>query len=407
MLREKMKKSFPLFVILVLMTSMLACSIGPNLNFLFPSAETATLPAPTAAPRATLPPPAATLVQPRVTGSAPLVTDPGSLDTTLVSLYERVIPGVVSIEVATEQGGSQGSGFVFDKKGNIVTNFHVVEGATAIEVDFNSGLKVRGELVGKDPDSDLAVINVKAPESDLVPLPLADSDAVKVGQTVVALGNPFGLTGTMTLGIVSAKGRTLDSLRQSSGGGYFSSGDIIQTDAAINPGNSGGPLLNLKGEVIGINRAIRTTGTTTTGQPINSGIGFAIPSNIVKRVVPVLITSGTYDYPYLGLSFRPDLTLDEVEALGLKQQMGAYIVDVTAGGPGDRAGLKAGARTTAIPGLRAGGDLVISVDGRQVKAFNDLIGYILGNKSPGDKVTLIIMRDGQQKEVSLTLGKRP
>jgi 2-alkenal reductase len=166
-------------------------------------------------------------------------------------------------------------------------------------------------------------------------------------------------------------------------------------------------LLNLKGEVIGINRAIRTTGTTTTGQPINSGIGFAIPSNIVKRVVPVLITSGTYDYPYLGLSFRPDLTLDEVEALGLKQQMGAYIVDVTAGGPGDRAGLKAGARTTAIPGLRAGGDLVISVDGRQVKAFNDLIGYILGNKSPGDKVTLIIMRDGQQKEVSLTLGKRP
>ena len=223
-------------------------------------------------------------------------------DTLLTSLYEQVNPGIVAIQVLSQGGGSLGSGFVFDKQGHIVTNYHVVEGAQDLEVDFPSGLKVRGEVIGKDTDSDIAVIKVKAPEAALFPLELGDSEQIKVGQSVIAIGNPFGLTGTMTIGIVSARGRTFDSIRQAPDGANFSAGGLIQTDAAINPGNSGGPLLDLKGRVIGINRAIRTTNTTQEGEPSNSGVGFAVPINIVKRVVPVLIEKGSYDYPYLGVS---------------------------------------------------------------------------------------------------------
>ncbi len=218
-------------------------------------------------------------------------------DSLLTTLYEKVNPGIVSIQVLSQAGSSLGSGFVLDKAGYIVTNFHVVEGARDLEVDFPSGMKIRGEVVGTDLDSDLAVIKVNAPEESLFPLPLGDSNQLKIGQSVIAIGNPFGLTGTMTLGIVSARGRTLDSLRQSLEGGNFVAGGIIQTDAAINPGNSGGPLLNLYGEVIGINRAIRTDNSNASGEPTNSGIGFAIPINIVKRVAPVLIEKGSYDYP--------------------------------------------------------------------------------------------------------------
>ncbi len=236
---------------------------------------------------------------------------------------------------------------------------------------------------------------------------MGDSDQLQVGQQVIALGNPFGLTGTMTLGIVSAKGRTLDSLRQASSGSYFSAGDIIQTDASINPGNSGGPLLTMNGEVIGINRAIRTTGTTASGDPVNSGIGFAVPINIVKRVVPVLIAQGSYDYPYLGISFSSFLSLADYEALGVNQTSGAYIVSITAGGPGEKAGLRAPTISANQSTLPTGGDLVIGVDGRPVMEFGDLIGYILENKSPGDNVTMTILRDNKKQEVVVTLGKRP
>ncbi len=316
-------------------------------------------------------------------------------------------PGVVSILTVGDQGGGLGSGFVYDKNGHIITNFHVVDGATDLEVDFASGLKVRADVVATDLDSDLAVIKVNAPADELIPLSMGDSDQLQVGQQVIALGNPFGLTGTMTLGIVSAKGRTLDSLRQASSGSYFSAGDIIQTDASINPGNSGGPLLTMNGEVIGINRAIRTTGTTASGDPVNSGIGFAVPINIVKRVVPVLIAQGTYDYPYLGITFSSFLSLADYEALGVDQTSGAYIVDISAGGPGEKAGLRApniSANQSTIP---TGGDLVIGVDGRPVMEFGDLIGYILENKSPGDNVTMTILRDNKKQEVVVTLGKRP
>ena len=200
-----------------------------------------------------------------------------------MALYESVSPGTVAI--ITDQG--QGSGFVYDGQGNIVTNYHVIEGATTVEVRFTSGYMAYGTIVGTDLDSDLAIVKVDAPAGELHPLPLGDSTSLKVGQTVVAIGNPFGLNSTMTVGIVSALGRTLDSAHETSDGNFFTAGDIIQTDAAINPGNSGGPLFNINGEVIGINRAIRTNSTTATGQPVNSGIGFAISVNMVKRVAPV------------------------------------------------------------------------------------------------------------------------
>ena len=328
-------------------------------------------------------------------------------DTLLTTLYARVDPGVVSIQVLSQSGGSLGSGFVFDKQGHIVTNDHVVEGAQDLEVDFPSGLKVRGTVIGKDTDSDLAVIAVKVPEAALFPLELGDSDQIKVGQSVVAIGNPFGLTGTMTTGIVSARGRTLSSIRQTAEGVPFSAGGLIQTDAAINPGNSGGPLLDLKGRVIGINRAIRTDSTTQSGDPTNSGVGFAVPVNIVKRVVPQLIANGVYDYPYMGISTQEELSLYEQEALGLSQSSGAYVSEVVPGGPADKGGLKGGSTNSSIPGLPAGGDLIVAVDGRPVQVFGDLLTYLMQNKSPGDTITLTVLRNNQQKEVTITLGKRP
>jgi S1-C subfamily serine protease len=402
-----MKRLFTLFVGLCVALAVLACSFGPTLvtNSESPSVKvnTAVPLKPTAKSGGSEP----TKKSANPVAAQPQVLSSSQLDATLPDLYDRVNPGVVAILIVGDQGGGLGSGFVFDTKGNIVTNYHVVEGAKDLEVDFSSGLKVRGTVIGTDLDSDLAVVKVNVPADQLVPLTLGDSDIVRVGEQVVAMGNPFGLSGTMTLGIVSAKGRTLDSMRQSSSGGYFSSGDIIQTDASINPGNSGGPLINLKGEVIGINRAIRTTSTTAGGEPINSGIGFAVPINIVKRVAPMLVKSGKYDYPYLGISFHPNMSLLDFEAIGAKQTSGAYIADVTPGGPGEQAGLRAGKRKTDIQGLNAGGDIVIAVETREVREFGDLIGYILENKSPGDKVTVTILRDNEKKEVVITLGKRP
>ena len=326
---------------------------------------------------------------------------------TLVALFQSVNPGVVAIKTVDAQAGSLGSGFVYDDLGHIVTNFHVVEGARQVEVDFVTGFKVYGTVVGTDLDSDLAVIKVDVPASELHPLTLGDSDALQVGQTVIAIGNPFGLNSTMTVGIVSALGRTLDSLHQSGSGGVFTAGDIIQTDAAINPGNSGGPLFNLNGEVVGINRAIRTVNSTNTGEPLNSGIGFAVSSNIVKRVVPVLIEKGQYDYPYLGISSMDELTLPVIEALGLKSQTGAYVTSVVPGGPADKAGIKAGAKQTSLDGLLAGGDLIVAIDGRPVKTFDELLRYLLTHKAPGDTVVLTVMRGDETVDITVTLDKRP
>jgi len=322
---------------------------------------------------------------------------------TLVALFEHVSPGTVAI--ITDQG--QGSGFVYDGNGHIVTNFHVIEGATSVEVRFTSGFMAYGTVIGTDLDSDLAVIKVDAPAEELHPLPLGDSSQLKVGQTVIAIGNPFGLNSTMTTGIISALGRTLDSIHASPDGNLFTAGDIIQTDAAINPGNSGGPLFNINGEVVGVNRAIISNSINLDGQPTNSGIGFAVSINMVKRVVPVLIATGKYDYPYLGVSSISSLTLDMVNALGLKSYTGAYITDVTPGGPADQAGLRAGDRQTNAPGLFAGGDLVIAIDGNEVRSFDELLSYLITNKSPGDVVVLTVLRGDEKVDINVTLDKRP
>ncbi len=325
----------------------------------------------------------------------------------LVQLYEQVSPGIVAIQATTLSGGSLGSGFVFDGQGHIVTNFHVVEGATQVEVDFMSGYKVFGTVIGTDLDSDLAVIKLDAPPEELHPLPLGDSSILRVGQTVVAIGNPFGLSGTMTVGIISALGRTLDSAHTSPDGNFFTAGDIIQTDAAINPGNSGGPLINLNGEVIGVNRAIRTTAFTETGEPVNSGIGFAISVNIIRRVVPVLIELGKYDYPYLGISSMDDMSLDMINALGLTSFTGAYVTSVTPNSPADLAGILAGDQQTNVQGIFAGGDLIIAADGQTIHRFDDLLAYLITNKAPGEVIVLNILRGDLNLDISITLGKRP
>ncbi len=338
---------------------------------------------------------------------SPINVDAAGQQEALVRLYERVMPGVVALQVVGDQGGSLGSGFVFDAQGHIVTNYHVIEGARQVEVDFTSGYKTYGTVIGTDLDSDLAVVKVDAPASELSPLPLGDSSALKVGQTVVAIGNPFGLSGTMTTGIISALGRTLDSQREAPGGSFFTAGDIIQTDAAINPGNSGGPLFNLNGEVIGVNRAIRTTAMTSIGEPVNSGIGFAISINIVKRVVPVLIETGKYDYPYLGISSVDELSLTQIEALGLKSFTGAYVTGVAANGPAQKAGIRAGEQATSQQGLAAGGDLIIAIDGQPVLRFDDLLKYLINNKSPGDTVVLTVLRGEEKVDIPVVLDKRP
>ncbi|MBC8504389.1 MAG: trypsin-like peptidase domain-containing protein [Anaerolineales bacterium] len=331
----------------------------------------------------------------------------------LTSLYQRVNPGVVSIRVLSDESGgssSLGSGFVIDSDGHIITNFHVVRSASELEIDFPSGYKTRGEILGTDADSDIAVLKVDAPAEELVPIPLGDSDSLLVGQIVVAIGNPHGLSGTLTSGVISSLGRTLPSLHEAPGGNsYYTAGGIIQTDAAINPGNSGGPLLNLDGEIIGVNVAIQSSTFDETGQPVNSGIGFTIPINIVKRVVPHLIADGHYDYSFIGIGSPPggDLSLFQQEALGLSQSTGVYIIDVSPNSPASRAGLRGGTQESGIPFLPAGGDLIIGIDGNEVRDFNDLISYLILHTSPGDTVSFTILRNNEQVEIDVTLAERP
>ncbi len=409
-----MKRNRILVGLAVIVLAAMACQIGS---------------APIAIPQssATQPPssaPSSNSSQPPIQVQAP--SNPAAAQDALEALYQNAIPGVVAIQVTTAQGGALGSGFVYDVQGDIITNYHVVQGAqnNKVEVDFHSGFKTYGTVIGTDLDSDLAIVKVNAPASELHPLTLGDSSQVKVGQTVVAIGNPFGFNGTMTVGIVSGLGRTLDSEHatpntpSTPGSGspsqpqtqnFYTAGDIIQTDAAINPGNSGGPLFNLNGEVIGVNRAIQTTNFTSTGEPVNSGIGFAVASNILKRVVPTLISSGKYDYPYLGISSLPSLSLDEIQALGLTQDTGAYVTNVAAGGPADKAGIKGADpnKPTSIQGLNAGGDLIVAIDGHPVQQFDDLLAYLIESKSPGDTVTLTVLRGAQKQDITVTLGKRP
>lgn len=379
-------------MIIVLITA--ACRITSNTDKTTPQAETEQVPE------------ASVETQPAQSSQTILVPEYTALEGSLEALYEQVSPGVVSLQFTTDEGSGQGTGFVIDKDGHIVSNYHVASDATELEVHFPSGLKVYGTVIGLDMDSDLAVIKVDVDPDMLVPLTLGDSEAIKVGQTVVAIGNPYGLGGTMTVGIVSARGRVLDSMRQTESGTYYSSGDTIQTDALINPGNSGGPLLNLNGEVIGVNRAIQTAGTSITGGTVNTGIGFAISSNTVSKVVPSLIETGSYAYPYLGLSSYSNMSLAMIDALGLPQSTGAYVASVVAGGPADEAGIKGGTQPTSVQGLTKGGDLIIAVDGIEIKDFSELMSYLVLKTSVGDEIVLTVIRSGKTMEIPVTLGQR-
>jgi S1-C subfamily serine protease len=351
------------------------------------------------------------------TPAVPAPSGQAGSTTNLAALYQQVDPGVVAIWTFTSTGGTQdttvpigqGSGFVIDTQGHIVTNQHVVADAETIEVDFPSGVRAWAEVLGTDLDSDLAVLKVDVPADQLVPLPLGDSDQVRVGETVFAIGNPFGLSGTMTSGIVSAIGRTLDSERASPGGQPFTSGDIIQTDAAINPGNSGGPLVNLRGEVIGVNRSIRTETYTVSGDAANSGVGFAIPINIVKRVVPSLIETGSYEYPYLGISSLSEsaLNLNTLQQLDLPADtVGIYVTCVTDGGPADRAGMR-GAGSCESSNLLPGGDLIVAIDGHPLETFNDLISYLVSSTQVGQQILVTVVREGERTDLTLTVAARP
>ena len=335
-----------------------------------------------------------------------IVGEYAALEGSLEAIYEQYSPGVVSLQYSNAEGSGQGTGFVIDKEGHIVTNYHVANGIEQLEVHFSSGLKVYGQVVGLDMDSDLAVIKVDVDPEELVPLVFGDSSLVKVGQTVVAIGNPYGLSGTMTVGVVSARGRVLDSMRQTASGSYYSSGDTIQTDALINPGNSGGPLLNLNGEVIGVKRAIQTAGMSVTGDAINTGIGFAISSNIASKVVPSLIAKGSYDYPYLGMTSYSSMSLAMIEVLDLPQSTGAYVSSVVNGGPADVAGIKGGSVPTSVQDVYKGGDLIVAVDGQQIKDFSELLSYLVVNKNPGETITFTVIRNGQTLDVDVVLGRR-
>jgi S1-C subfamily serine protease len=335
-----------------------------------------------------------------VTTITTAVLDSGDLP----ALYSAINPGVVAIRALTEEGGGLGTGFVWDEEGHIVTNFHVVESATDLEVDFPSGFKTRADVLGTDSDTDLAVLELNQLPPELVVLTLGDNHDLAVGQSVIAIGNPRGLNGTMTQGIISALGRTLDSMHFAPGGGAFATGNIIQTDAAINPGNSGGPLINLNGEVIGINSAISTNSIDLSGQPINSGLGFAISIDTAKNVIPDLIEFGFHDSPFVGIQVLSEVSLFVQEELDLPQSIGVYVLEVTPGSPADLAGLRGADSEGDIP---LGGDMIIAIDDQEVQNFEDFMGYLLTYKKPGDDVVISLIRDGKVLEYELTLGSRP
>ncbi len=328
-------------------------------------------------------------------------------DALLINLYQRVNPSVVYIAVAVDAGGmlsplGSGSGFVYDTEGHIVTNNHVVEGASTVQVTFFDGSVADAQVVGRDPYSDLAVIQVDIPGEHLLPLELGDSSTLQVGQRVVAIGNPFGLRGTMTVGIVSAVGRTLPAAAGRDS--RFANPEIIQTDAAINPGNSGGPLLDIHGRVVGVNTAIDSeTGT-------NSGVGFAVPVNTVKRVVPRLIEEGVYRYPYLGISSDTRFSLAQLaEPLGLPVTRGVLIDGVFPRTAAERAGLRGGDHEVEVMGalVKAGGDIIVAIDGYEVRDYDDFIAYLVRETEVGQRVVLTIIRDGEEMQVPVTLGERP
>jgi 2-alkenal reductase len=324
---------------------------------------------------------------------------------TYQEIYQNVNPSVVNIQTTQSTGRSlvtsQGSGFVWDMQGHIVTNNHVVDGAQQISVIFANGDALSAKVVGTDPASDLAVIQVDASKTTLRPVTMGDSSKVQVGDLVIAIGNPYGLSGSMSQGIVSALSRslTVDSSNPFSSSTYTIP-DIIQTDTAINPGNSGGVLVNGNSEVIGVTSAIQSSTNS------NSGVGFVIPAKIVQRVVPVLISKGSFAHPSLGMS-GITMTPTVASEVGLATTLqGVLVTDVTPGGPADVAGLIASSQQMTRPGLISvtAGDVITAIDGQTLKSYEDLVSYLFNSTAVGQKVTLTILRNGSTSTVSVTLG---
>ena len=322
----------------------------------------------------------------------------------LTELYRALNPGVVSIRVFAQSplglGEGAGSGFIIDDQGHIVTNDHVVQGAEVVRVIFFDGFEAEAEVVGSDDDSDLAVLRVDNLPDNVHALPIGDSNEVRAGEWVVAIGNPFGFDSSMTLGIVSAVGRAIPGLAP-----QFSIPQVIQTDAPINPGNSGGPLLNMRGEVIGVNAQIRNA----DGVRANAGVGFAIPSNVVRLVAPVLIEQGRYQWPYLGVSgpeYGVDLALQR--ANNLPDQRGAYVHFVQPGTPAERAGLRGSSSERTVLGqpTPTGGDVIIGFNGEPIADFADMLSRIAFSQV-GEEVVLTVRRGGETLEVPVTLAARP
>jgi 2-alkenal reductase len=362
------------------------------------------------------------LPTPSPTPRARIVIEPptGGIDyesAVLRNIYEQVNPSVVNVTVwidhppidtgdATPEGQEgimpfvNGSGFVWDGAGHIVTNNHVVESAERVQVNFFDGTAAIAEVVGTDVDSDLAVLKIDPAGYVLVPVQRGNLDDIYVGMRVAAIGNPFGLQGTLTSGIISAIGRSIPAR------GNFSIPDSIQTDTAINPGNSGGPLLNERGEVIGVNAQIRSDSGS------NSGVGFAIPIAIVERVVPELIKNGTYDHSYMGITgttFSPTCSAEQ----GLPKELrGVMVGQVLGGSPADKAGLQGADRKVQtefypVCPREAGGDVITAIEGQPVTTFDTMLDYLMRYTSPGDTISLTVLQDGDVKELDLVLGARP
>jgi S1-C subfamily serine protease len=414
---------YRLFVgITILALALLACGSLPQVNLTF-NAQATTVPisAPAVAVTPVSPP---TLPPPPTALPPALVQEADAEEALLINLYERVSPSVISIQAVKtvsdlelpsfpegvptpdlpnepfRQEG-EGSGFVVDTQGHIVTNNHVVADTSELLVTFFDGTILAATIVGTDPDSDLAVIKVDVPPESLRPITWGDSDMVRVGQRAVAIGNPFGYDNTLTSGIISGLSRSLPATT-----GYRIP-EIIQTDAAINPGNSGGPLLNSQGEVVGVNSAI-VPNFNQLGERSFLGVGFAIPSNLAQRVVPKLIEQGEYHHPWIGFSGM-DVLPEIAAAMDLAEVKGALVIQVMPDSPADKAGLRGGSREVQVMGqpLTVGGDVIVRIDDYEVRHFDDVLSYLSRRGEVGQEVELTIIREGRTQTIPVTLGERP
>ena len=375
--------------IIVILVLILFSSVACNLSDLSAVlSETPEAPAATATPWIVeVTPVPQTVVQTSLDVEEQLVT----------ALYERVSPAVVCITAPDRFGECIGSGFVIDLDGHIVTNDHVAQAAEQLLVTLADEHTVSAEVVGADAGTDLAVLKIDVPAEELTVAELGNSASLQVGQRAIAIGNPFGLERTITTGVISSLGRTLN--RDDSD---FQIAEVIQTDAAINPGNSGGPLLDSQGRVIGVNSAI------VSGSGTSSGVGFAIPVDIVRRVAPELIAHGRYRHSWIGVTGR-SISPEMVEAAALSVDTGVLVFEVEPGSPAEKAGLQGGDQEIVVSGvpMRTGGDIVIAIDGTEVKRFDDVVNYLASHTSVGDVVTLTVIRGESEVDLSVTLEERP